>query len=276
MKLENIEIVQKIKDSDMVLVGLGKEFEPNLSEVLEHNPVYMQYKDDIDALSENECAWIEYACYYHELQQGNNPCIIDKIQAMNRIEELIEGKNYFVVTTCALDIIRYSKIRQDRMVAPCGTVLKMECSLGCKDDVYDSTEILEKIYKKLEMMSSSGEFDKSYILSFVPICEKCEGNMEINQYTGMSYSEKAYLERWELYNKWLTGTMNKNLVLLELGVDFTTPTVIRWPFEKICLINNKAILIRVNSKFAMLTPEISEKAMAVSKSSVDFINELLN
>ena len=44
--------------------------------------------------------------------------------------------------------------------------------------------------------------------------------------------EEGYQKQWEKYTKWLQGTLNKKLCILELGVELNLPSIIRWPFEK--------------------------------------------
>lgn len=274
MKLTIKECYDRIKGADMVLLGMGIDFEPDFKAVLNSNKIYERFKDDIDSLEETDGLWLEYAIYYHELASEENQIINEKLEYINKLVNVIDKKNMFVVSTCALDIIRFSKFNQERVATPCGTILKMECHLGCKKDVYDSVEHYERLYKKLESMYKDEKFDKTYILQFIPVCDKCEASMEPNMLTLVSYSEEGYIKSWELYNKWLSGTVNRNLVMLELGVNFDTPTVIRWPFEKIAMINKKSLLVRVNSRFAMLTPEIAETAATFTMSSYEFINEI--
>ena len=86
--------------------------------------------------------------------------------------------------------------------------------------------------------------------------------------------ENGYQEKWELYNKWLSGTLNRKIVMLELGENFNIPTVIRWPFEKIATINKKSLLIRVNKKFPMLVPDIANTAVSFDITSKEFIEEI--
>ena len=50
----------------------------------------------------------------------------------------------------------------------------------------------------------------------------------------------------ERYLSWQAGTVNRTLTILELGEGFASPTVMRWPFEKIIFFNRKALLYRVN------------------------------
>lgn len=78
-------------------------------------------------------------------------------------------------------------------------------------------------------------------------------------------------EEWDGYTKWLSGTLNKNTVLLELGEGFQYPSLIRWPFEKTAAINRKAYLYRVHSRLYQITDELKEKAAAVKADSAEFM-----
>ena len=49
-------------------------------------------------------------------------------------------------------------------------------------------------------------------------------------------------EQWDAYMKWLSFTLNRNTLLLELGEDFSHPSLIRFPFEKTAMLNQKAFL----------------------------------
>lgn len=80
-------------------------------------------------------------------------------------------------------------------------------------------------------------------------------------------------EEWNHYTDWLSRTLNRKLVILELGEGFMQPTVIRWPFEKTAAINQKARLYRVHKTFYQISDEIKEKAVAVKADSVEFFAE---
>ena len=45
--------------------------------------------------------------------------------------------------------------------------------------------------------------------------------------------DEAWYEAEERFSDFLTDAMGENLVLLEVGVGFNTPTIIRFPFEKL-------------------------------------------
>lgn len=96
--------------------------------------------------------------------------------------------------------------------------------------------------------------------------------LEAEQIT--SEKKEEVEKQWDLYNKWLSATLNKKLMLIELGEGFLIPNLIRWPFEKVTFINQKSVLYRINGQLPQLPENISERAVAVSESSYDFLQEL--
>lgn len=104
------------------------------------------------------------------------------------------------------------------------------------------------------------------------IVAPCGSEAAGNVVTNEDYDESIYLSQWEVYTKWLQNTLNHKLCVLELGVGFQYPTVIRFPFEKVVYFNQKARLIRVHSKLSQLTPEVGERGVSVGESPVKLWN----
>ena len=77
-----------------------------------------------------------------------------------------------------------------------------------------------------------------------------------------------------MYTNWLGRTLNRKLCVLELGVSFAHPSVIRFPFEKTVFYNKKAMLVRVNERFCQIPEEIKEKGIAVQADAAEFVLEL--
>ena len=76
-------------------------------------------------------------------------------------------------------------------------------------------------------------------------------------------------------NKWLSSSLAKKLVIVELGEDFSNPNIIRWPFERIIMINQKSKLYRVHSTFYQIPKEIGDRACAFEMNGAQFIKELV-
>ena len=83
-------------------------------------------------------------------------------------------------------------------------------------------------------------------------------------------------KQWDFYNKWLSSSLAKKLVVIELGEDFSNPNVIRWPFERMVMINQKSRLYRINNTFYQIPGEISKRAIPVHMDASRFVKELVN
>ncbi|MCR1840485.1 hypothetical protein [Murimonas intestini] len=108
------------------------------------------------------------------------------------------------------------------------------------------------------------------------IVAPCGSDMSGNVVTNEHYDESCYLPQWQNYLKWLQNTLNRKLCILELGVGFQYPSVIRWPFEKTGYLNKKADFIRVHSKFPQMSEELKDKGISVGENPVDFLLENLS
>ncbi|OUP16205.1 hypothetical protein B5F29_14880 [Lachnoclostridium sp. An196] len=78
---------------------------------------------------------------------------------------------------------------------------------------------------------------------------------------------------WDRYLNWLGFTLNQNLCILELGVGFLRPEVIRFPFEKTCYFNQKSRYIRVHDRFWQLSAEIADRGVSVGQPPAVFFTE---
>ena len=75
-------------------------------------------------------------------------------------------------------------------------------------------------------------------------------------------------ESWEKYLHWLSFTLNQKLCVLELGVGFAHPQLVRFPFEKTAYFNKKSRYIRVSGKFPQLSEEIADRGTSVKEDPV--------
>lgn len=93
--------------------------------------------------------------------------------------------------------------------------------------------------------------------------------------TAPFYQQDDGEDQWKLYNRWLQATLNRRLVIVELGEGFASPNFMRWPFENITFINNKAFFYRINGKLPNVPENIKDKSCAIKENSVEFVKNLL-
>lgn len=87
--------------------------------------------------------------------------------------------------------------------------------------------------------------------------------------------EEEGKKQWDFYNKWLSTTLNHNLLILELGEDFLKPNFMRWPFENVTFINKKSKMVRINNNIPNLPDNISDRGYAIKDNSVSIILKLM-
>ena len=168
------------------------------------------------------------------------------LEAYGVLWNLTKGKDLWVVTTATDGLIYETAFDPHRVTAPCGNIHWFQCSEACTKDIWEEGEIPDGI------------------------CPHCGAALTANTIQAKTYIEEGYLPQWQAYKKWQTGTLNRKLLFLELGVGLAYPTVIRWPFEKITLINEKAFLLRVHQNLSQL-PEGLKRADRVRENSVEWV-----
>lgn len=112
------------------------------------------------------------------------------------------------------------------------------------------------------------ESDLSRFFIVAPCGSDAAGNVASME----DYDESAYLPQWEMYRNFLAAVLGKKLCILELGVGLLYPSVIRFPFEKLALCQQKAALVRVHSKLAQAPAELGDRAVCVAQNPVEWLN----
>ena len=219
--MENVktEVMEKIKEAQKVLIGIGKEW---------------ALRDD-----EKDIRF----CHLTDPSQA------DLKAAYEALYDLIKEKDYYIVTTLTDGAVYEMPFDKNRIVAPCGNIHWRQCSKACTKDIWEESEVPDDV------------------------CPHCKAPLTGNTIKAETYIEEGYLPRWKDYMKWQTGTINRSLVILELGEGFATPTVMRWPFEKIIYFNRKSRLYRINESFYQLPKEPEERGVSVHENSVRWMLE---
>lgn len=217
------EFIEKIEDAELILVGIGSEFEKE------------------------------------KLKCGD-----DARKALKKLYEILKGKNYFLLTTCTNSVLAEVGFPEERCVSPCGNMKWKQCINGCDDTLYPLTKDDRLLLENVTDVTNIPELGKC------PICGKA---LVLNNVYAEKYNESSYLDAWKMYTKWLQGTLNKKLCVLELGVDMTFPNIIRWPFEKVAFYNNKAVFIRVNEKLYHMSEALKDKGVSVGENAIAWLEE---
>lgn len=264
MELNSFKVIkEEIDKAELVLVGIGEEWQVSIDEMLANKRFCEMYQK-----LETKSRLGEGLPFLMKWYYGRE--IPKRLEtAYNNLRKLLEGKNYFIVSTAMDAYLSRFQFQENRYVNPCGNFVYLQCDKGCRDELIPCDECVDDVEKYIEQLC--GQDDLGFIAR-----HECGEMLVFNNLYAGKYLERGYLDKWDVYMKWLQGTLNRRLVLLELGVGLQFPTVIRWPFEKTVMYNQKAVLFRIHEKLPMLTADIAKRGYSCHKNSVDVISTCKN
>ncbi len=239
--------IDTINDADYVLIGAGagfsaaagieysgKRFEDNFADFIEKYGVTDMYSATFYPYKTQEAKWAHWTRHVYV-----NRYSVGKTKLYQQLLGLMKDKDYFVLTTNVDHQFWINGFEDERIFATQGDYGLMQCETACHNKLYSNRELVfEAIENTHDCMIPS---------DLVPICPVCGGNMEINVRKDNYFVEdEKWHEMHDNYSKFLEriGTDDR-LVLLELGVGFNTPIIIRYPFEQMTHDNPNVNLIRL-------------------------------
>jgi NAD-dependent SIR2 family protein deacetylase len=110
----------------------------------------------------------------------------------------------------------------------------------------------------------------------IPHCPNCGGYLDYNLRRDDQFVEEPYMVKHADYADFVNGSTDGKLVLLELGVGFNTPSIIRWPFERITARHPHAMLIRINLDDAGVPGEIAAKSIRFQEDIAQVLQALVD
>lgn len=277
MSIENYSKVKNlIKEADAIIVGAGAglstsaginygiyKFKENFPELYNKYGFTDFYSSSFYNFKTEEERWsywtkhISYLC----LDMG-------KTKVYQNLYKIIKDKNYFIITTNADNQFIKNSFDKDKIFEVQGSLTKLQCKYACHNKLYDDTSLIKQMKK--------ADKDCKIPTDLIPYCPICKGKMEVNLRKDNYFVEDSW---WNIQNKkyedFIDKYKNKNLLLLELGVGYNTPGIIRFPFEELTYKYDNIKLIRVNLDYADIPLEIKDKSLSFNEDMGKFLENIL-
>ena len=267
-----------IKNADAVIIGAGagastaagicyggKRFTDNFTEFIEkYGKQYMtdMYTAGFYPFPTEEAKWGYWS--KHALLNRFIPPALPMYLALF---DIVKEKEYFVLTTNVDHQFWKAGFDSDRIFATQGDYGKIQCERGCHPKIYDA----EDLFRKMDAFRK----DCLIPIELVPECPICGGKMAMHLRCDNSFVED---ESWhaaaDRYADFLEECKDKKVVLLELGVGFNTPIIIRFPFEKLVRENEGYSLIRLNKDEAVVPESFGDRAIGIGGDMAKAISDL--
>lgn len=182
--------------------------------------------------------------------------------------ESLSDKKLFVLSTNADAQFVKAGLPDEKIFCTQGDYFHIQCGKGCHDKTYDAVELFCQM--------DQARTDCKIPSSIVPKCPVCGGPMDMNlRKDNFFVQDVAWYEAEERFSNYLSEAINKKLVLLELGVGFNTPTIIRFPFEKLVREHDNISLIRLNLDQAVVPESFGERAVGINADMAESIKDIV-
>lgn len=256
-----------IQNADAVIIGAGagastaaglcyggKRFTDNFAEFIEkYGSQHMtdMYAAGFYPFPTEEAKWGYWS--KHALMNRFEP---PALPLYTQLYDIVKNKEYFVLTTNVDHQFYKAGFASDRIFATQGDYGRIQCQKGCHSKTYDAEELFRKMDAERKDCLIPSEL--------VPKCPVCGGKMAMHLRCDNYFVEdEQWHEAADRYADFLVQNKIKRVVLLELGVGFNTPIIIRFPFEKLIRENASYSLIRLNMDEAVVPESFGERAIGI-------------
>ena len=269
---ERVEKLKRLIDNaDYILIGAGaglsasagleyggERFKKNFPEFIKkygfqdmYSPMFYPYKSSQEK-------WAYYAKHAYANNIG-----MEGTELYKKLFNLVKDKDYFVITTNVDDQFLKSGFSKDRFFRTQGSYAKMQCSKACHNKLYDNRELI------LEMIEKTDE-DLKIPSELVPKCPVCGEEMDLNLRKDSFFVEDSqWHEQNQNYIDFSKKAINGKLLLLEFGIGFNTPIIIRFPFDDLMKSYENVNLARFNRSHLEMTVQHNGNYYLVPEDELD-------
>ena len=274
------DAAEMIRNAEYVLIGAGagmstaagaqyggKFFEENFAEFQKKygKGPYMQdmYSAGFYPFPDEESYWGYWS--KQALLGGIN---LDVTPLHRLLLEALSDKKIFVLSTNADAQFVKAGLPDEKIFCTQGDYFHIQCGKGCHDKTYDAVELFHQM--------NQARRDCKIPSHMVPKCPVCGGPMDMNLRKDNFFVQDAtWYEAEERFSDYLSEAINEKLVLLELGVGFNTPTIIRFPFEKLVREHDNISLIRLNLEQAVVPESFGRRAVGINADMSKSIKDIV-
>lgn len=173
---------------------------------------------------------------------------------------LFREKDCFVLTTNVDALFARNGFDPERVWSIQGDYAFLQSLRPCTTEVWPSAPFLQRAMAAIDPVTHEVADP-----ACVPRCIHCGGNVFLNVRGGDWFLEGPYRAQRERWRRWFYGIRSgERLVLLDIGSGFNTPSVVRWPMERIALQDPAARIVRINLHHADLPREIGRRGVSVA------------
>lgn len=185
-----------------------------------------------------------------------------------KLHDFVKHKDYFVLTTNVDHQFQLAGFDKSRLFYMQGDYGLLQCSVPCHNKTYDNEQLILKMVREQK--------DCRVPTQLIPKCPVCGRNMEMNLRADDRFvQDDGWYQHAELYQEFLEKTKGQKLLLIEIGIGFNTPAIIRYPFEKMTYLSKDTHLVRINKDYPIYPQELVGKAISFDEDIDIILDEII-
>ena len=196
----------------------------------------------------------------------------DRLSAVyTQLRELVAEKDYFVLTSNVDAMFVRHGFDSKRVCSIQGDYAYLQCVGPCTNEVWPTRPVIDKLLPTID--SASQEVTDPAV---IPSCPHCGGPVFMNVRAGSWFLETPYLASLNALRSWLNASPGSPLLVFDIGSGFNTPTVVRWPMERIASAHPDARLVRINVAHPDVPGSLAERALGIGAGAAETIEAIRN
>ena len=211
-----------------------------------------------------------------------------------KLLQLLENKDYFVITTNVDHCFQKAGFDKARLYYMQGDYGLFQCSEPCHQETYDNEPEIRLMWEAqgADILSHSERSEESEIFrlaqddgdvsaipqhdkplmkiptALIPHCPRCGKPMSMNLRSDNTFVQDAgWYEAAKRYQDFLVSrnaAKEGKVLFLELGVGGNTPGIIKYPFWRMTTLNKNAMYVCINFGEAVVPPEIAGRSLCIN------------
>lgn len=215
----------------------GKRFTDNFTDFIAKYGLTDMYSSAFYPFKAEEERWAYWA--RHILMNRYDMPATDLYRLLLNV---IKEKDYFVITTNVDGQFEKSGFDRERIFTVQGDYAYLQCANGCHDKLYYNENLVREMARQTT--------DCRIPSGLVPHCPVCGGRMDVHVRKDRYFvQDNQWYASHERYQDYMEKACDGNALLLELGVGYNTPTIIRFPFERLAAQRKNITLVRINRDY---------------------------
>ena len=247
------DLQRLIADADYVLIGAGaglttaagidyagEDFRREFREWIDRYGITDLYSAGFYPFETDEERWAMWAkhIWFSRYRTGALPLY-------KKLLKMVDGKDYFVITTNVDGQFEMAGFDADRIFATQGDYCYFQPASGAPKELYNNQEWVERA---------------------LPAIHDCRIPTELIPHTPDGQPVSMNL-------RFVRTASDRRLLLLEFGVGFNTPVIIRFPFEQMAAQFPDTTLVRFNRDYPQLSTQGISRYVAFTEGVEQIIQE---